>query len=81
MTRPPRVSRFPKMANLRLIPGSKPPDTPAERVRAKHRARRQPNLPQCGHCAGREYITAKIGNVSNKLCVVCLMQGQRRVMT
>lgn len=80
MTRRFGVSRFPKMPNFRVIEGTKAPDTPAERVRAKHRARRQPNMPQCSHCAGREYITAKIGNVSNKLCVTCLMQGARRVM-
>lgn len=69
------------MANFRVIDGGPPPDSPAERVRAKARKRRQPNLPQCSHCAGREYVTAKIGGVSNKLCVVCLMQGQRRVMS
>ncbi|MGY3265808.1 hypothetical protein [Lysobacter sp. HA35] len=74
------MSRFPTMANLRVIEGSKKPDSPAERVRAKQRKRRQPNMPQCSHCAGREYITAKIGNVSNKLCVGCLTQGHRRVM-
>lgn len=34
----------------------------------------------CSHCSGRETVVATNGNVRNKLCVVCLMQGRRVVV-
>jgi hypothetical protein len=63
------------MAKFRVIQGG--PDTsPAGQVRKriKQSARDWPHCPNCG---GRETITASIGNVRTKLCVVCLMQGRR----
>lgn len=69
------------MAKFHVIDGGPPPETPAEAVRARLRRTRQAGMPQCSHCAGREYIVARIGRVQNKICVVCLMQGHRRVMT
>lgn len=66
---------------LRLVPPSKPPDTPTERVRKRVRASADRNRPRCTSCGGHEYITAKNGRASAKLCVVCLTQGRRREMT
>lgn len=66
------------MAKFRVIQGG--PDTsPAGKVRSRVRASAR-DWPHCPHCGGREVIAAKIGNVSNKLCVVCLMQGRRVVV-
>ena len=52
-----------------------------KRVRAMPRPKA---MPQCGRCGGREYIEAKIGMgksvTKQKLCVLCLMQGQRVAM-
>jgi hypothetical protein len=68
------------MGRLRVIDGTPPPDTPAERVRARIRKTKTPGIAQCVRCGGRETIRATIGNVSNKLCVCCLLQGQRVVV-
>ena len=68
-----------------VIDGTPAPETPAEQVRKRVRAMPRPKaMPQCGRCGGREYIEAKIGigkSVSKqKLCVLCLMGGERVVM-
>ena len=68
------------MAKFHVIEGGTPPDSPAEEVRVRLRKTRQRGIPQCGTCAGREYVTARTGRVSTKLCVICLMQGRRREM-
>lgn len=68
------------MPRLRVIDGTKPPDTPAEQVRERLRKTKAPHMPQCHRCSGRETITASIGKTRNKLCVVCLMAGQRVVV-
>lgn len=68
------------MAMFHVIEGGPPPDSPAEEVRARLRAKKQPGTPQCGTCAGREYVVARVGRTQTKLCVVCLMQGRRREM-
>ncbi|GGA05656.1 hypothetical protein GCM10011408_28220 [Dyella caseinilytica] len=68
------------MAKLHVIKGTAAPDTPAEKVRAKMRARKHPALPSCHRCGGIETITARMGKASNKLCVVCLMGGQRVII-
>jgi hypothetical protein len=67
------------MAKLYAVPASKAPDGPADRVRKRVRKSAR-DWPCCSHCGGREVIAAKIGNVTNKLCVVCLMQGRRVVV-
>ena len=55
------------------------PDAPADKVRAP-RGKSVRDWPACSHCGGREVVAAKIGNVSNKLCVARLMQGRRVVV-
>jgi hypothetical protein len=79
LTRSQNVPRFSKMAKLYAVPKAPKPDAPADRVRkrAKQSAR---DWPCCGHCGGREVVQAAIGNVKNKLCVVCLMAGRRVVV-
>lgn len=66
------------MAKFRVIEG-KPDTSPAGQVRRRMRESARP-WPHCPSCGGREYITASAGNVRNKLCVICLMQGRRIVM-
>jgi len=64
-----------------VIDGTPPPDTPAEQVRQRVRAMPKPKaMPQCHRCGGREYIMAHIGKVKSRLCVICLLSGQRVVM-
>jgi len=69
------------MAKFRLIHGTPPPDTPAEQVRQRVKRSAMVHLPSCTSCGGHEYITARIGKQTSKLCVVCLTQGRRREMT
>lgn len=71
---------------LTVISGTPAPDTAQEQVRKRVRAAPKPKgMPQCARCGGREYIEAKIGAAKavtkQKLCVVCLLQGQRIVMS
>jgi transcription elongation factor Elf1 len=68
------------MVSLRVIDGTKPPDSPAEQVRARVRKTKTPHLARCHRCGGHETITASIGKTRNKLCVVCLIGGQRVVV-
>ena len=66
------------MPKFRVIDGA--PDTsPQGQVRRRVRESAR-DWPVCPHCGGREVITASIGNVKNKLCVVCLTQGRRVVV-
>lgn len=67
------------MSRLRLVPRA--PDTPAVGVRKRARAAAVKCRPYCGTCGGAEYIVARTGNVSAKLCLGCLTQGRRREMT
>ena len=62
-----------------VIQGTPAPDDPLNRVKKRVRQSAR-DWPACPHCGGRETITASIGNVKNKLCVVCLMQGRRVVI-
>jgi hypothetical protein len=71
---------FATMPRLRVIDGTKPPDTPAQRVRERVRKVAVPHLPSCRSCGGHETITASVGKTKNKLCVVCLLQGRRVVI-
>ena len=65
------------MAKFRVIQGG--PDTsPAGKVRKRVRKSAR-DWPACV-CGGREVVVAKIGNVSNKLYVACLMAGRRVVV-
>jgi hypothetical protein len=68
------------MRKLYLVPGTTAPDTKQEQVRKRLRKMRVRDDPQCARCAGREWITATIGNVKSKLCVGCLSRGERVVM-
>ena len=68
-----------------VIEGSKPPDTPAEKVRERVRKAPKPRaMPQCHRCGGREYIETKIGigktATKQRLCFLCAMKGERVVM-
>jgi hypothetical protein len=70
---------------LHVIQGTQAPETPAAKVRKRVKAMPKPaSMPQCSRCGGREYIEAKIGAgktaTKQKLCVICLLQGQRIVM-
>ena len=68
------------MPKLYAVPEAPEPVTLATQVRKRLGTVRQKNMPQCPHCQAREFITARIGNVQNKLCVSCLSQGRRVVM-
>ncbi|KAF1045614.1 hypothetical protein [Xylophilus sp.] len=68
------------MPKFRVIDGTPAPDTPAEKQRERIRKMAYKHMPSCTSCGGSEYITARIGNVRSKLCVICLTQGRRRVM-
>jgi len=68
-----------------VIEGSKPPDTPAEKVRERVRKAPKPRaMPQCHRCGGREYIETKIGigktATKQRVCFLCAMKGERVVM-
>ena len=68
-----------------VIDGTPPPDSPTEELKKRLRSRPRPQgMPQCPRCGGREYIEAKIGAgkavTKQKLCVICLMKGERVVM-
>lgn len=67
------------MPKLTLIQGTPAPDSRKERVRKRVRKSAR-DWPCCPRCGGRETITASIGNVKNKLCVLCLMRGERVVV-
>jgi len=67
------------VAKLYPVPNAPKPDAPADKVRRRVRKSAR-DWPACSHCGGREVVAAKIGNVSNKLCVACLMQGRRVVV-
>ena len=81
MTLAQRVPRYPKMPKPRsfyVIEG-KPDTSPAGGVRKRVRQFAR-DWPACSHCGGREVVAASVGNVKNKLCVCCLMQGRRVVV-
>jgi hypothetical protein len=69
------------MGRFRVIDGTPPPDSPAERVRQKVRKGRASYKPSCSSCGGHEYVSARNGNTNTKLCLICLMDGRRREMT
>lgn len=62
---------------FRVINGTPAPAGPRQRARASA----DRNRPHCTTCGGHEYITARNGRTSAKLCVGCLMQGRRREMS
>jgi len=66
------------MPKFRVIDG-KPDASPAGQVRRRARQSAR-DWPCCSACGGRETIVASTGNVKNKLCVVCLLQGRRVVV-
>lgn len=77
MTRSYNVPRFPKMPKFAIVKGGAPDPGAAVKKRVRKSAR---DWPCCRECGGRETVQAKIGNVSNKLCVACLLQGRRVVI-
>lgn len=75
-----------------VIDGTKAPETQAEEVRKRVRATPKPaTMVQCHRCGGREVIETKIGVMMKNgkptggtkalLCVVCLLNGERVVIT
>ena len=66
------------MPKFRVIEG-KPDTSAAGQVRRRTRESAR-DWPSCPHCGGREVVAASIGNVKNKLCVVCLLGGRRVVV-
>lgn len=78
MTRRRGVLQLPKMPKFQLIDG-RPDASAAGQVRKRVRESAR-DWPKCPRCGGRETITASVGNVKNKLCVVCLMGGRRVVV-
>lgn len=80
------------MNRFRIIPGTKPPDTPKERVRKRLRAAPRPaNVIACPRCSGIETIETRIG-VTRKngktrggtkvlICANCLRNGERVVLS
>ena len=79
------------MAELFIIPGSKPPNTPKQRVRDRVKAMPKPDaMIQCHRCGGREVIETKIGMVLRKgkpvggtkavICAECQRRGERVVV-
>jgi hypothetical protein len=77
---------------LHSIEGTKPPDTPQERVRRRVRSLpKPPALLQCPRCGGRELIEARIGMYLKRskptggtkalLCACCLLKGKRIVVS
>lgn len=69
------------MRKLYVIEGGPEPVTPASKVRKRLREAKQKNMPQCFRCGCREYLESRIGTTKQKLCVVCLTNGKRVVMT
>lgn len=72
--------------SLHVIDGTPAPDTTQEQVRKRVRGAPKPaSMPQCNRCGGREYIEAKIGAgkavTKQRLCVLCLMKGERVVVS
>lgn len=68
-----------------VIQGTPQPSTPAEEVRKRVRAMPKPaDMPQCLRCGGREYIETKIGAgkgaTKQRLCVACMLRGERVVI-
>ncbi len=68
-----------------VIHGTPAPETPVEQVRKRVRNADKPAaMPQCDRCGGREYMETKIGAgkaaTKQRLCVSCLLRGQRVVM-
>ena len=75
-----------------VIQGSPAPDTPLERSRKRTRRTHKPaELAQCPRCSGREFVQAKTGvlirdgkptgGTAALLCTLCLMNGERVVIT
>lgn len=78
------------MPKFEVITGTPPPDSPAERVRARLRKTATPDVLQCPRCAGREVIelrsgvTMKDGRTSGGYrrlaCAACWLKGERIII-
>jgi hypothetical protein len=69
------------MRKFHVVDGGAEPVSPAAKVRKRLRESRVKALPQCAACGGRETIDTRIGAVKQRLCVCCLLQGRRVVVT
>jgi hypothetical protein len=85
----PRVSS--RRPFLHVVTGTKPPDTPQERVRKRVRKHAKPAaILACPRCTGHEVIETKIGvylkngkprgGTKVLLCAGCLLKGERVVV-
>lgn len=78
------------MPKLFVIPGSPPPDTPAERVRKRIRASKPAHVISCHRCGGIEVMETKLGveyvdgrargGTKQVLCATCWRGGERVVL-
>jgi hypothetical protein len=80
-----KINRMTERPTFHVIQGTPTPDTDQEKVRKRVRTMpKPPGMPQCVRCGGREYIEAKIGTgktaTKQRICVICLMKGERVVM-
>ena len=77
---------------LHVIQGIPAPETPQEQVRKRVRKADKPaTMVQCHRCGGREVIETKIGimmkdgkpsgGTKTLICVCCLLQGKRVVVS
>lgn len=79
------------MVDLYVIAGSKPEDTPKQRVRSAIKAMPKPaTMIQCFRCGGREVIQTKtgvlmrggkpVGGTKALICAQCHRDGERVVL-
>jgi transcription elongation factor Elf1 len=66
------------MAKFHIIEG-KPDNSTAGQVRKRTRQSAR-DWPACPHCGGRATIVESTGNVKNKLCSMCAIYHNRRVV-
>lgn len=67
------------MTKLTLIQGTKPPDTPKERVRSRLRKTKTEGVLQCPSCGSRSHIDMHTGKTKQSICAFCFMNEKRMV--
>lgn len=78
------------MAKLHSIAGTKPPDTPKQRVADRMKQNKPMPLIECPRCAGHEVIETKVGvmmksgkptgGTKQLICATCAIKGERVVV-